>query len=568
MVEAVDRRTLQVFNSLRPLHIFRGLKDEQLLDLTRRFERDDVESGTAICEEGKTGLEGKEGDLTATQYFYIVEKGRVKITRAGAGRAQTLEVGDFFGMEALAAERTPHPYTVTALGKATVLKLKKDDYAALLQQASHVAQALALMTTTRRVLYKQPWAWLNPNETVYLILQRHSLILYQREVLPGSLLALFLLGAAAAWYFQLTVVVWIALFFAAIALFIVWFVYVDWGNDYYIVTNQRVVYVEKVVLIYDSRINVSMAALTTVGTESGNVADRLLEYGNVEVKTLSKPMVLQAIGYPQLVAALIEEQIGRTKRRSRENEVNLLKNAIQNRIAPPMAEPKLEKPALAAPPVATGATTPLSRQLQQFFSIQLRYEEGDTIVYRKHWWNLITGLWWPSLALLLVVGLIGTAVAGLIVFPEPITPTVIALVGMLFFIILFGWWLYEFQDWRNDLYQVTPDRIVDIYRRPLGRETRDSAELDKIQGLRSERTGLLGRLLNFGNVYATIPGKEFSFEDVYDPLSVQEDIQRRIEASKARRAESESRRRREELVDLMSAYYLATRETEQKNGNQ
>jgi hypothetical protein len=156
--------------------------------------------------------------------------------------------------------------------------------------------------------------------------------------------------------------------------------------------------------------------------------------------------------------------------------------------------------------------------------------------------------------------------SGLLVPPEPITRAAVALIGLVFFIVLFGWWLYQFQDWRNDLYQVTPTQIVDIYRKPLGRETRDSAELDKVQGLESERPNLVGRLLNFGNVRISIVGKELTFDDVYDPLNVQEDIQRRIESFKARRRELDSRQRREELVDLLSAYYLETQPAQSQNG--
>jgi hypothetical protein len=143
---------------------------------------------------------------------------------------------------------------------------------------------------------------------------------------------------------------------------------------------------------------------------------------------------------------------------------------------------------------------------------------------------------------------------------------VVLLISLVLFIPLALWWLYEFQDWRNDLYQVTPDQIIDIYRRPLGRETRDSASLENIQGLRSERPTLMSRLLNFGNVIATIPGKEFTFDDVYDPPGVQEDIQRRIEALRLRRSGQEAARRREELAEVLSAYYLATKEVERNQG--
>jgi CRP-like cAMP-binding protein len=557
----VDPRTKRVFDRLRRVYVFHALRDEQLVEATRLFESEMVEPGAVICEEGKTGLDGTEGDVEAPRWFYVVDKGRVRLSRSGSARTQTLGPGDFFGMEALAAPRAPHPYTLTALDKVTLLRLKKDDFDKLGKDSPFFQQAVQLMVGTRAWLYKQPWTWLAAAENVHLITRRHNLVLLYRELAPGGLLLACLLGALAAYLLQFIIVLWVVLFFASLVGIWMFLVAVDWGNDYYVVTHQRVVYVEKVILIYDSRINLSMSALTNVGTESENVADRLLDYGNVEVKTIAKPMLLQGVPYPPIIAAIIEEQIGRLKQTARENEVKLMREALRNRISPPLSEPHPEKPKPGPKPRES-----LTRQLSQLFSIQLRYEEGDTIVYRKHWWFLLLNIGWPSVALLFTVGVVGVVLSGLLVPPEPITRAAVALIGLVFFIVLFGWWLYQFQDWRNDLYQVTPTQIVDIYRKPLGRETRDSAELDKVQGLESERPNLVGRLLNFGNVRISIVGKELTFDDVYDPLNVQEDIQRRIESFKARRRELDSRQRREELVDLLSAYYLETQPAQSRNG--
>ena len=44
--------------------------------------------------------------------------------------------------------------------------------------------------------------------------------------------------------------------------------YIDWGNDYYILTNQRVVWLEKVVGIYDSRQEAPLSTVLSVGVET------------------------------------------------------------------------------------------------------------------------------------------------------------------------------------------------------------------------------------------------------------------------------------------------------------
>jgi hypothetical protein len=553
-MEAVtlDRRTLLIYNRLRPMYLFKSLADMELAELTRLFERETPDPANPICVEGETG-----------EWFYVVDKGKVRLTWSQGRREVILEPGDFFGGEAL-LEGGLHPYTANAVGKdVSLLRLSGEELTKLIEQQPYVREALRLMAETRRWLQSRPWEWIAPNESVALIIRRHVWVLWQRQLLPGAVLLSFLLGAALAWYLGFGFLIGPLLFLAALTAVWMVLVYVDWGNDFYVVTNQRVVYVEKVVLLYDSRLNLSMSALTSVGAETASLVDRLIEYGDVSVNTLAKPMTLQAIAYPQIVAALIEEQIGRARQRSRQSEVETLRTAIRDRIQPPVAEPKPER--LEVP---GRGRAPLGRQVRQFFSLQLRYEEGDTIIYRKHWWNLLMHIRWPSILLLGLLAVVAFSIAGQLSLPDPLTLEVTLLVSFVLFIFLAGWWLYEFQDWRNDLYQVRPDQIVSVHRTPLGRETRDSALLTNIQGLRSDRVNLIGRLLNFGNVIATIPGKEFYFIDVYDPLNVQEDIQRRIEAFKARQARQEALRRREELTDVLSAYYLALQDLQQNQARQ
>lgn len=555
-MEALDRRALIVFNRLRPMFLFKGLKDADLVELTRKLERVTPDPAKPIIEQGAEPPE--------TAGLYIIDKGRVKLTLSPHPRTQTLEPGDFFGGEIFLGQTT-YTFSFSPQGEVGLLHLKREEVEALLTEHPAVRVALHLMNTSRRWLYSRAWEWIAPNETVYLITQRHVAVLWQRQIWPvlGVVVALSL-AAGLAFFNFLVPALWVGGILLVAALAWAYLVYVDWGNDFYVVTNQRVAYVEKIILLYDSRQTVSMNALNSVQTGSGNVADRLLEYGDITVNTFAQPLLVRAVAYPQLVGALVDEQIARAKTRTREFEVNTLKSAIRDRIAPPLPKPKEEQivgPPKATPPQRESSAPALATQLRNYFSFQLRFDQGDSIIYRKHWWILLNDIGWPSATMLLTAGLIGVLLTGPMQREGwALNPPAIVLVLLLVFIGLAGWWLYEFEDWRNDLYMVTSDQIVDIYKKPLGQEIRDSSTLDKIQGLRSERTGLIGRLFNFGNVTANVPGKVFTFDGVYDPLSVQEDVQRRIEAFKARQGRTEALRRREELADVLSAYYLATRE--------
>ncbi len=77
--------------------------------------------------------------------------------------------------------------------------------------------------------------------------------------------------------------------------------------------------------------------------------------------------------------------------------------------------------------------------------------------------------------------------------------------------ILFPWWLYNYIDWRNDIYQVTDRSVFDIERKPFGTESKKSAALENILSLEHERIGFLGYILNVGNVLINVGEAKFDF---------------------------------------------------------
>ena len=96
----------------------------------------------------------------------------------------------------------------------------------------------------------------------------------------------------------------------AVILWAVW-VIIDWGNDYYIVTNQRVVWLEKVVGIYDSRQESPLSTVLSVGVEA-NPFGRILDYGDVIVRTFVGKILFNNVDHPKQAARMIEEYWQRT----------------------------------------------------------------------------------------------------------------------------------------------------------------------------------------------------------------------------------------------------------------
>jgi hypothetical protein len=117
------------------------------------------------------------------------------------------------------------------------------------------------------------------------------------------------------------------------------------------------------------------------------------------------------------------------------------------------------------------------------------------------------------------------------------------------------WWIYNYWDWSNDIFQVTLEEIFDIYRKPLGREEKKSAALDNILSTESDRRGLLQIIFNYGTVYISVGKAQMDFFDVYNPTAVQQDIDRRRMARIERKNQADVLAERERMADFFAMYH-------------
>jgi len=174
------------------------------------------------------------------------------------------------------------------------------------------------------------------------------------------------------------------------------------------------------------------------------------------------------------------------------------------------------------------------------------------ITYRKHWAVLMREISLPSILILLVVGFLGARLGGLLKFSTVGNLLLMSGVALLPLVL---WWTYRYVDWANDIYQITADQIVDINRKPLARELRKVAPLENILGTEVDRKGIVGILLNYGDVITNIGTAQFVFEGVYDPIGVQQDIVHAQEAYLQRKSERDQRQRQDEMVELLDIYH-------------
>jgi uncharacterized membrane protein YdbT with pleckstrin-like domain len=185
-----------------------------------------------------------------------------------------------------------------------------------------------------------------------------------------------------------------------------------------------------------------------------------------------------------------------------------------------------------------------------YYALGSRVEEGNVITYRKHFFTLLVQTWWQILLVtLLLVGIIF------------VTQIFLAVAMGILAIIILVWFIWRFEDWRNDTFQVTDRYVIDIDRQPFGfGESRKQAELGNVQNVNADRPGFLATVFNFGNVHIETAGStaNITFERVVNPSRVQSDIFHRREQFAQKKHFQEGQQRRKELAVFMDAYQQAS----------
>jgi len=555
---------------LRKIHLFHDLNDDQLLQLGEKFSEVSFDAGEIILEQG-----------AVADSFYLIYSGKVRVYRRRDGHEQelaTLVSGDYFGEMEILGPRGIRSASISALESTLTLRISSNEFAEVLKTHPNIKPNIEIAIASRKLARTLRFKWLDKDEVVYFLARKHSFFLLQVLIAPvlSLLIPAFLFlwgglsGSTAAASFGVIALVlilgWIA-----------WNV-IDWGNDYYIVTNQRVVWLEKVIGLYDSRTEAPLTQILSVGVET-DLVGRALDYGNVLVRTFVGAIPFRHVLHPQQAAHMVEEYWQRTQLVSEQAEKEAFKDALRQRLG--LLKPSEEK---QAPPKKEGkAIFRLYRP--NFFKLlfanlfKMRLEEGAVITYRKHWFVLVRQVLLPSIVFLGLLGLLIVRLYILAASPDlGLIQTMadgsrgvdtIAVSLPLLMIPVIGWWIYQYMDWTNDIFRVTNDQIMDIDRKPFGTEVRRAAPLDNILGTRYERLGFLGYILNFGTVHIDVGSAQFAFEDVLDPAGVQSDLDRRRLSRISSKKEAERTTERNRMADWMAAYHQNVdeirREQELKN---
>jgi len=549
---------------LKKIHLFHGLSDDQFGIIAAEFTEATYPSQAVIFDENSVG-----------DTFFLIFRGKVIVSRKRRKKEEQLailEQGDYFGEEALLTNRK-RSATVRVQEDVLLLSLTRQKFIALLKKIPQFKPNFQISVESRKLARRLHFKWVHSDEVIYFLAHKHIILFFQAALIPAAFLILPAILVLGFLFIKYILLIWIAL--GSLFLIAVWLVwdFIDWGNDYYIVTNQRVIWLEKVVGLYDSRQEAPLTTVLSVGTETEPLG-RSLDYGNVIIRTFVGRIAFHHVSHPYQAAALVQEHWSRSKERSRQVEVDAMKQALQTRMQPNQNQTVPSSPlASAEPPIKIKKPKPASAPGENLIGnlFKLRFENKEIITYRKHWFVLLRQIGLPTVLMIGLFVVLGFGINYLFFNSSAATSITIGIDRKTFFVIwgsafliVLGWWVYRYVDWANDIYQVTPDQILDIERTPLGREQSTAAQLESILATDYERRGILGIFFNYGKVHITVGGTKMTFNDVFDPPSVQQDIDRRRMARNAAKEETRVNAERQRLADWFLAYNEITKPGNEK----
>jgi len=539
----------RIVNQLRQIELFSALDQDDLEAVAELVHEERYPRGELVFKQGEIG-----------RACYAVQSGELRVLRINPDgveqEVRRLTAGDFIGESSLLLGE-PHDATVEVVQDAVLFTIHRADFNRLVAERPSILDDLKMSSEVERRRRAPRYNWQEPDEVVVFVLRKHVVVLLRHLLLPG--LSLFVILAAYFFLIGSTGTIGLVLggVVAAVPLLFGLYHVIDHLNDKYILTNRRVIHDEHVYLIYRSRVGAPLNNIQSIQQVQEGMLARSFGFGDLLIETAGEPggvVTFRQIPDPTVVQKRIFRQRERVEAQARAEERAAIQDALHRRLGEDSRgrEPASDQEASSEqdgrfewPSWIVG---PL-RAVGYFFPA-LRYEEGDTITWRKHWVALLGPIWKPMAA----IGLV-TLVAAWFLTRNGDRLTVLLSYGILL-MFLVPWWLWIFEDWQNDIYQVTSSRIIDIEQLPFGlREERREASLGMIQNVSLRVPGLIGRILGYGSVTIETAGAgAFTFDMVKNPERVQSEIFRRMERFAEHERQKRARRRRDELLDWFTVY--------------
>lgn len=534
----MNEQAQPILDLLREVPLFSGLSVEELECLSDAFVLVELPKGETLYRAQE-----------ATDGLFVVEAGQFALLDEDGKQLEVLKRAEIIGTEALNYLPTREKPAM-ALTDARVYFLPNKQIRALYAGVPAFKETASVLFNSARLASHVSMTWLEPGEKIHLMARKHPVFLLFRSVTPIIAFAviwilMILLSSTHAFWSLAGLVAG----FIFCLLWLVWNIN-NWSNDFYLITSRRMVWVEHVTGFYESRQEAPLSTLLSVGIKTTQLG-YFLGYSNVIVRTYIGDIRFERVAHASTIGKLIETNWARGKRMDLELDAREIRKALRQKFGKEAEDITAKDLQLEL-----GTVEPAPKEIN-FFQwlladfVRVRHEVGGTITYRKHWLILLQKVLLPIMVLVLSIIFVVAIITRNL---TQVDYTMGLVAGYFLVFVAAGALVYQYVDWRNDLFQLTPNQVIDLDRKPFGRESRRSAPLENILSIEYERRGLIPMLFNYGTVYITIGNTQLTFNDVYQPSVVQQDIFTRMGQHVQERDERNTMLERERVAQWFKVF--------------
>ena len=513
------------------------------------FRQGEVSDRLIFVLEGQVRLNQVDRDGLSHQ---------IGVLKAGDSAGETgLMVGDF------------HDVTATAYGITRILYLTREEFADLLKTETRLRGKIDTREDVDQRRQLRQFDWIRDDEWVVSVVQRHWTRLFRQIAVPILLLALlfplFAALAVQAGTVQIVVAVILAIPILVVLGVVVW-QYVNWRDDFFVITTQRVVHIERAWPFSTHYEETSLRHIEDITEAQPSWSANIFNYGNLILQTAGETVEIDMDYVPE--PTRLREVISIQIERSQARELLRARGQIREMLAQqlhviPAAESSPDEVAKAQQQHPFPLLLPFYAIRDYLFpqSWQIA-DDGKTILWRRYW---LPGFfrYLPVFALLFLISVGGGLY--LLNLPEG------AKLFNWFFIwlgteaVCLGVLFWFIEDWRNDYFQLTKNKIIQVDQRPLllGVSRRE-APIDRIQNVGFEIPSAVARFFDYGHVKFETAGSEgqFVLQFVRKPKDVQEAISNHKYKFGQQMQRKEAQLRQEELLSWFATYDDIRRESE------
>jgi CRP-like cAMP-binding protein/membrane protein YdbS with pleckstrin-like domain len=555
-----DPRPDQLVNRLRQAGLLAKLSPDDLRAVLGLVRVRSVLAGEVVVTAGSSDTN-----------LYLLRKGKLLVRLPSKDNrdpvVRAAQIGELLNELAFVSGH-PSEATIEAVTPAQLWYIAREDFQKLLRRRPQMRGALAYNAEEQRyVAQRKRFDTQRQGEVVLWFSRRHRWVFARRLGLPLVLLILSI-GSWFVAFQQPLLSTFVPAFSVAsflIALIIFLWLLVDWLNDYYVITDQRLIHRERILVLYDAQEEVPLVMVQNVTVKRPSALSSLLDVGDVLIETMGAQANIQFdwVSKPDNVATLILEQQARARAEKFAMDRAKLRTELRWELGILPRPPAPEAPKVATRKTPAGWAAQqrkaLLRTLRNELLPRMRLvREDDVVVFRKHWLVLVRETLLPASLLLIYLAALAIIATSTSVLRQFLFGTSALLVVALIGFVLLLWLIWRYEDWRNDLNMISKDQVIDYKRAPfgLGSTTQRTASLSNIQNVSATTKGLLDNLFNLGDVIIRTAGveNELSFLRVWNPRGVQREVLMRVEAYRIAKQEEESNRRWRELSALIGIY--------------